>query len=222
MGRRAVATIGLVLLGLLTLAPALGAAGERASGTLIDTTGATIGRVELTQEANGVRMVVRITDEQRIRPGNHGIHFHAVGRCDTPDFASASGHFNPTARQHGAKNPQGAHAGDIENLVVPANAVGGVSWATTSTLFTLAAGPTGIFDADGAALVIHAAEDDETTDPTGNSGGRIACAILQPVATPGMPNTGAGGGALPMPLVILVGVATVGVGLALLRRRVSW
>ena len=195
MVRRGLALIALVLMGLLTLVPALAAAGERASGTLIDTTGTTIGRVELTQEANGVRMVVRITDEQRIRPGNHGIHFHAVGRCDIPDFTSAAAHFNPTNKQHGAKNPQGAHAGDLPNLPLDDTTRnqggGGYTWTTTTTALTLAAGATSIFDADGTALVIHADPDDEATDPTGNSGGRVACATI--TQQPTLPNTGLGG-----------------------------
>lgn len=195
MVRRGLGLIALVLMGLLVLAPTLAAAGERASGTLIDPTGATIGRVELTQEANEVRMVVRITDEQRIRPGNHGIHFHAVGRCDTPDFMSAGGHFNPTGKQHGAKNPQGAHAGDLPNLPLDDTTRnqggGGYTWTTTTSAITLTAGAANIFDADGTALVIHADPDDEATDPTGNSGGRVACATI--TQQPNLPNTGLGG-----------------------------
>ena len=195
MVRRGLVLAALVLMGLLTLAPTLAAAGERASGTLIDTTGTTIGRVELTQEANGVRMVVRITDELRIWPGNHGIHFHAVGRCDTPDFISASSHFNPTSKQHGVKNPQGSHAGDLPNLPLDDTTRnqggGGYTWTTTTTAITLTAGAASIFDADGTALVIHADPDDEATDPTGNSGGRTACATIS--QQPTLPNTGLGG-----------------------------
>jgi superoxide dismutase, Cu-Zn family len=195
MARRVMVCIGLVLMGLLALVPALAAEGERAGGTLIDSTGATIGQVELTQEAGGVRLVVRITDEQRIRPGNHGIHFHAVGKCDIPDFTSAAAHFNPTNKQHGAKNPQGAHAGDLPNLPLDTttrNQSGaGYTWVTTTSAITLMAGPTSLFDADGTALVVHADPDDEMTDPTGNSGGRVACAVIS--QQPGLPNTGLGG-----------------------------
>lgn len=193
--RRLVGVVGLVVIGLLTLVPALGATGERAGGTIIDSTGATLGQVELTQEATGVRVVVRITDEQRIRPGNHGIHFHAVGRCDIPDFTTAGGHFNPAGKQHGAKNPQGAHAGDLPNLPLDnttKNQNGtGYTWVTTTSAISLTAGATSIFDADGTALVIHADPDDEATDPTGNSGGRTACAVIS--QQPNLPNTGQGG-----------------------------
>ena len=195
MARRLVAVIGLVLMGLLVAVPALGATGEKAGGTLIDSTGATIGQVELTQEANAVRVTVRITDANRIRPGNHGIHFHAVGQCGTPDFASAGAHFNPTGKQHGAKNPQGPHVGDLPNLPLDGTTQNqngsGYTWVTTTNAITLTAGPTSIFDADGTALVIHANPDDEMTDPSGNSGARTACAVL--AQQPGMPNTGVGG-----------------------------
>ncbi len=218
MARRLVAIIGLVLMGLLVAVPALGAAGERAGGTLIDSTGTTIGQVELTQEANAVRVIVRITDENRIRPGNHGIHFHAVGQCGIPDFASASSHFNPTSKQHGAKNPQGAHAGDLPNLPLDGttrNQNGqGYTWVTTTSAITLTAGAASIFDADGTALVIHADPDDETTDPTGNSGGRTACAVI--AQQPGLPNTGLGGMADAQNTRVLAALVGVGTLLAII------
>ena len=195
--RRMVAILGFAILLSLGAVPIAGATGERAQGALIDSTGASLGRVELEQEAGAVRVRVVITDPNLIRPGQHGLHFHAIGRCDTPDFASAGGHFNPTAKQHGAKNPQGPHAGDLPNLPLAdstRNRTGvGYTFVTTTGGITLSAGPASIFDADGTALVIHANPDDELTDPTGNSGGRVACAVLQPSAAPGLPNTGAGG-----------------------------
>ena len=213
----AVALVGMLVLGLTVRVAAVG---EGARGTLIDGQGQTIGSVELTEAANGVAIRVRLDNTTVVKPGKHGFHIHAVGKCDPVDFTSAGGHFNPQGKQHGTLNPQGAHAGDVENLVVPANASGGVSWTTTSNLFTLSAGPRGIFDADGAALVIHAGEDDLATDPTGNSGGRIACAVLQPVA-PGLPNTGAGGAQATMPLAALGAAlaAATAAGLIVLRRR---
>lgn len=194
MVRRMIASIALVLMGVLTLVPAVAATGERAGGALIGANGATVGQVELVQEASGVRLTVRITDPQAIKAGNHGIHFHAVGKCDVTEFTSASSHFNPTSRQHGAKNPQGAHAGDLPNLPLDdttRNREGGYSWTTTTNAITLTAGPTNVFDADGTALVIHADPDDEATDPTGNSGGRVACATIGQL--PNLPNTGLGG-----------------------------
>jgi Cu-Zn family superoxide dismutase len=108
--------------------------------------------------------------------GIHGLHVHAVGRCDPPGFASAGGHWNPASRQHGMNNPQGPHAGDLPNVEVSAN--GALSTTVTLPNASLAA----LVDTDGAALVLHEKADDYATDPSGSSGARIACAILQPVA----------------------------------------
>jgi Cu-Zn family superoxide dismutase len=108
--------------------------------------------------------------------GIHGLHVHAVGRCDPPGFTSAGGHWNPASRQHGMTNPQGPHAGDLPNVEVSAN--GALSTTVTLPNASLAA----LVDADGAALVLHEKADDYATDPSGSSGARIACAILQPVA----------------------------------------
>ena len=192
--RRALAILGLALVALLGLAPAIGAEGERASGTLVDGTGKTIGAVQLEQRANVVTVNVTFQGVDAIKPGEHGIHLHAVGKCDGPDFTTAGGHFNPTGKKHGTRNPEGPHAGDLPNLVVgPSTATqGGYAYTATATGVTLSAGPTSLFDADGTALVIHAGPDDYATDPAGNSGGRVACAVLAMTA-PGLPNTGAGG-----------------------------
>jgi Cu-Zn family superoxide dismutase len=115
-------------------------------------------------------------DASGLPHGIHGLHVHAVGRCDSPDFASAGAHWNPAGKQHGMNNPQGPHAGDLPNVEVSANGV----LAATVTLpgATMAE----LLDADGAALVLHAKADDYMTDPSGNSGGRIACAVIQPAA----------------------------------------
>ncbi len=87
-----------------------------------------------------------------------------------------------TNKQHGFNNPNGAHAGDLPNFAVgPSTAsAGGYTFTATTTMVTLSPGPTSISDADGTALVIHANPDDDMTDPAGNSGGRVACAILIP------------------------------------------
>lgn len=109
--------------------------------------------------------------------GNHGIHIHAVGRCDPPDFMSAGAHFNPTNRQHGLQNPNSPHASDLPNLQVGADGTGRLDALDRDV--TLASGANSLFDADGSALVIHAGEDDNMTDPAGNSGGRIARGIIR-------------------------------------------
>ena len=144
-----------------------------ARADLKNAAGQPVGTATLTQLGNAVRVVLEV---QGLPPGQHGVHVHTVGRCDPPDFASAGGHFNPLNRQHGALNPQGAHAGDLPNVTVGSDGKGRLG--STTELFTLGGGPTTIFDADGSALVVHAAPDDFKTDPTGNSGARIACGVI--------------------------------------------
>jgi Cu-Zn family superoxide dismutase len=128
--------------------------------------------------AAGHSLRVRI-DAAGLAPGTYGVHLHAVGRCDPPAFASAGPHWNPAARQHGKDNPMGMHMGDLPNLVVGAGGRGGYEFAIADAPL---AGPSAdaLLDADGAAVVIHAQADDYRTDPSGNSGARIACGVLVP------------------------------------------
>lgn len=141
---------------------------------IVDANGETVGAAVLTQKGDGVRVFAWARD---LSAGEHGIHFHAVGRCDDAAFASAGSHFNPQAKKHGLHNPDGPHAGDLPNLEVRESGFG-VLYATTDRV-SLGAGPTSLFDADGSAVVIHAARDDQVTDPTGNSGPRIACGVIE-------------------------------------------
>lgn len=109
-------------------------------------------------------------------PGRYAVHLHAVGRCEGPEFESAGPHWNPTGRQHGSINPQGHHLGDLPNLDVGADGTGRLEFTIAGTGAWDGAHP--LFDADGASIVIHAAPDDYRTDPSGNSGARIACGVL--------------------------------------------
>ena len=113
----------------------------------------------------------------KLPPGTHAIHVHNVGTCTAPDFTSAGPHFNPGGKQHGTSNPNGPHAGDLPNFEVDAKGVGDVSFAVPD--MTLRDGPNSLFHAGGTALVIHAAPDDNKTDPSGNAGARIACGVIE-------------------------------------------
>jgi Cu-Zn family superoxide dismutase len=144
---------------------------------VINSAGQPVGTVRAWQTAGGVTFRI---DAAGLPHGVHGIHVHSVGRCDTPDFASAGPHWNPAGRKHGTANPAGPHAGDLPNVIAAANGTLGET-VTLSGANLLGAGAAGtLLDADGAALVLHAAADDYATDPSGNSGARIACAVLQP------------------------------------------
>lgn len=110
-----------------------------------------------------------------LTPGVHGAHLHTTGKCDTPDFTTAGGHLNPANRQHGHDNPAGAHLGDLPNLTIGDSGAGTVSVKLNGTRDEVLAS---LFDGDGTAIVVHAAADDYRTDPSGNSGARIACGVL--------------------------------------------
>lgn len=157
----------------LAAAPLTGCVTDEPQGgapmTLIGSNGQPIGTVRAWQTPGGISFRIAATG---LPHGIHGIHVHSVGRCDPPDFASAGSHWNPAARKHGLNNPAGPHAGDLPNVEVAANGVLG------ATVVLSGASIASLLDTDGAALVIHAAADDNMTDPSGNSGGRIACAVI--------------------------------------------
>ncbi|MFN2636015.1 MAG: superoxide dismutase family protein [Gemmatimonadaceae bacterium] len=148
-----------------------------ATATLSDVNGASIGSVQLWQEASGLVHVD--ASATNLSPGAHGIHFHAVGRCDggTTAFSTAGAHYNPLSREHGLSNPAGPHAGDAPNLEIGAAGSGHLSFTTDRV--TLTAGSTTLFDGDGSAVVVHGAPDDQVSQPSGNSGARIACGVIR-------------------------------------------
>lgn len=143
----------------------------RATARLTGSNGGDMGMVTATATASGLRFAI---EGRNVPPGPHGIHVHMVGRCDAPGFESAGSHWNPTSAQHGLQNPQGPHAGDLPNLLVGTDGRGSIEYEVPGA--TLA----GLLDADGSAFMIHAAADDLRTDPSGNSGGRIACGVFAP------------------------------------------
>ncbi|WP_375392563.1 superoxide dismutase family protein [uncultured Sphingomonas sp.] len=143
--------------------------GRVATAALVTAAGLPAGRARVTEVAGGLRVTI---DARGLAPGQHGAHLHTVGRCNPPDFASAGGHWNPAGARHGSMNPQGPHAGDLPNLVIGPDGRGALGVTLAGATMD------GLLDADGAALVIHAAGDDLMTDPSGNSGARIACGVL--------------------------------------------
>lgn len=174
--RNAIAVLGVLVLACRGIR---GADDEPAGiATLRSSSGATVGALRLEPAENGsVRMFGVVTG---IPSGTHGIHIHAVGRCDAPDFASAGGHFNPGGRAHGLSNPAGAHAGDAPNIV--ADATGSAAVDVTFPSASLRLGhAASLWDTDGSAVVIHASADDQQSDPSGNSGARIACGVIQTI-----------------------------------------
>jgi Cu-Zn family superoxide dismutase len=153
------------------------------TATIIDSNGQSVGSAMLTQGPNGVTIAVTVSN---LPPGNHGLHIHAAGKCDPPDFQTAGGHFNPFGKKHGLKNPEGPHAGDLPNLEVGPDGKGKIE----STVGGLTLGKEGLatlFPPGGTAVVIHAGPDDEVSDPAGNSGARIACGVIKPRGAAALP-----------------------------------
>jgi len=150
----------------------------QARATFINSQGTQIGTANLRQV--GDEVVIEV-DLAFLQAGERGFHVHEVGACEAPTFESAGDHFNPTNAQHGLQNPQGPHAGDLENLEVETDD-GTARGTRRSSLITLVPGqPNSLLDADGSALVVHANADDYTSQPSGGSGDRIACGVIEEI-----------------------------------------
>lgn len=211
-----VGACALLLAGLTTYLPGPVAGAQEgtpgASGpievTLQDAAGQAVGTATLEETEDGVRIVAEL---QNLPPGEHGIHIHSVGICDAGDdepFASAGPHFSPVDAPHGAPpteeeiaattEEQVAHAGDLGNVTIADDGTGTLD--IVSNRFTLGEGTTTLAGEYGTALVVHENPDDLTTQPSGDSGPRIACGVIvasqagTPVAAEASPAADAGGG----------------------------
>lgn len=132
------------------------------------------GTIALMQTKAGV---ILTTDLTGLPAGSHGFHFHAVGKCEPP-FDSAGPHYNPTNAKHGFTAEGGPHIGDIVNLTASASGEAKQELLNPFVSLDRQSGNT-LFDEDGTAVVIHANPDDYATDPSGESGGRIACGVVE-------------------------------------------
>ena len=153
---------------------ALPAAAQTAKAAFRTADGKDAGSAELVQTTAGVLVKLSV---KGLPPGEHAFHIHAVGKCEAP-FTTAGGHFNPGGKKHGMMAADGLHAGDMPNLHIPAD--GALVVEVLNPAVTLEKGkPNSLFGPDGTARVVHAGKDDYKTDPTGDAGGRIACAVVQ-------------------------------------------
>ncbi len=173
-----------IIVGLLALS--LAGCGGQGDGGNGDQGGKNIARATLVgaDQAQYGEVIVAVGDNglllklnaEGLKPGAHGVHVHAVGKCEGPDFKSAGGHWNPGGKAHGFDNPDGSHMGDFFNLDVGEDGTGSLEAVIESA--SLKGGDNALLDDDGAAFVIHAGADDLKTDPSGESGGRIACGVF--------------------------------------------
>jgi Cu/Zn superoxide dismutase len=134
------------------------------------------GHIMLQQVPTGVLIT---TDVKGMPAGEHGFHFHEKGTCDPAQkFTTAGGHFAAGGSEHGLMVMGGPHGGDMPNQHVGPD--GALVSQILNTGVTLTPGAKSLFDADGSALVIHAGADDYKSQPAGDAGGRIACAVISP------------------------------------------
>lgn len=144
---------------------------EKVTVNLKNTEGDEVGEVNLEETDRGVRILLEAAN---LPKGTHGIHIHETRACEKPDFESAGGHFNPTNASHGTEHEKGAHAGDLPNIEVAED--GTIKEELLAKGVTLKMDQENtLFDSDGSALVIHEKADDNKSQPSGDSGDRIAC-----------------------------------------------
>lgn len=149
---------------------------QTAFADIVNAQGSKIGTAKITATDNGLKIAVNAS---HLAPGEHGIHIHTVGKCDSPAFTTAGGHFNPTSAHHGIQNTQGPHPhlGDLANLTIGQDGTGKAVFDVPGA--TLGDGPNSLFHEGGTSLVIHAKADDMISDPSGNSGDRVACGVVE-------------------------------------------
>ena len=142
-----------------------------ATAAMKDAAGRDLGTLTLTDTPQGLMVMGEL---KGLTPGDHGIHVHMVGQCQPP-FESAGAHWNPTSKQHGLQNSAGPHLGDMQNLTIATDSSGTGHLTTPGGTLR---GANALLDTDGASVVVHAKADDQRTDPSGNSGARVACGVV--------------------------------------------
>jgi len=141
------------------------------TGGLVAGDGTQLGNVSVAATASGHALV--IIQAEGFREGIYATHLHQVGLCEGPGFESAGEHIGG-GDEHGVMTDTGPHPGDLPNAHV------GPDEQLSLEVFAIGLSMDMVFDDDGSALVVHAEPDDYTTQPGGNSGDRIACAVIEP------------------------------------------
>ncbi|MGM0875535.1 MAG: superoxide dismutase family protein [Bacillota bacterium] len=132
--------------------------------------GDSLGTIKVSEQSEGVKLEVLL---EGLPPGEHGLHIHEKGKCEAPEFKSAGNHFNPDEKQHGLLHPEGAHAGDLPNIISEDGKVEADLMAPQLTLKSDQ--KNSLLRQEGSSIVITEGKDDGMTQPSGDSGQRIAC-----------------------------------------------
>ena len=156
----------------LAAAPLLGAAPVEKAVAVLQSLGASgvSGKVTFTKAEGGVRVQAEISG---LKEGPHGFHVHEFGDCSAVDGASAGGHFNPGGKPHGHHGMGEHHTGDLPSLKADASGVAAIHFESRTIRVGGSAN-----DIVGKGLIVHRDPDDFTTQPTGNAGPRLACAVI--------------------------------------------
>jgi len=193
-----------------------------ASAQVHDASGKLLAVAAFRQASDQVTINLTFPDRAALS-STHAIQIHQFARCDAPDFSSAGPIFNPSGKQHGLLNPNGPMDGDLPSLVI---STGGVAvYNISAPLVTLGPGPNSLLAPPGSSLVIFANADDDTSQPEGNAGARIACGVIVAGAPPPVTSGPLAGATDSRPdaaasvSIALLGGMLIGGGLLLRRRR---
>ncbi len=164
---------GLLALGAAVVVSASLSAQAPVTVELKDAQRQSVGTAKLSSAMGAVHIEY---DFKNLKAGQHALHVHMTAKCEGPGFTTAGGHFNPAGKKHGTMNPEGPHAGDMENFTVAEN--GTAKGMIMAKGITMGSEANSVFANGGTALVIHAGPDDMKTDPAGAAGDRIACGTI--------------------------------------------